>query len=1147
MSKPAAATESTHSHLEPQSPSPLAPTTDALDTNSDSHVVLTPTSASSTSSANTPRLSTTPASNVSSTLDLNILLHRKTNSDMDTARENNTSGETAVVDSLSSQTSDPEPSSVLDPGAEPVATTGDKEKDQTEQKILKKKKRSKCKKHGKKKEECCGAQKAVKKEESSGDSSSSDSDSSDSGSEDEKAKRKRKKKKALKKKKAKAKKSKKHESESDSSDSGSDSDSSDSSSEEEERKRKKKKSKAKKRNSRKHETDSEHSDTDSSADESETDSEEEERKKKKKKKAVKKKAKAKAKKKRSKKYDTESESSDSDSESESDSDSEEEKTRRKRRHRKSRKAEESSASEAEAEAETQDKVPDEELETQLRNQLAQLQLSRLTQATQGTLPTPKKKGRRPKKPKKPAKRASTLGFKRVDQLWDSTIHNYKLTESAEDQVDEFDEYVFCVRRKFDWENKYRNTVVDIKSKPLRDALQEVMKDVKGVSLVEDQPSIDPNMLFLYLEEIKTYYRKQLRAQMKKEKKKKLKKRLSLQIAHCKLLAGYLDEDYEETKKTLYPMLEAGNITFDLLWALFKPNTIAYTTTYGSTEDPRCFKVDYANKESSFMRGEWYGIEGRYLEYDGKKFGLGEYESQIEAFKGARKITSLAAYPLEYHRDPQGVRKELIERGKKFVGMQGMNYRACKGLAFMKKKRTVAKININGRVMIDPAIFRRINPNYPIASFKPKEEEENPFNMDDSDDEGCGCADSDSEDDGLLPGAEGPLNLEESQEKTRYKVVVDKDQKVHYVEVSVDQDGNDILPEKQLDSIGKEDETTVHSFSEEELLIASPVVLGFAFSEKLWLEFPLSGIHEIEWNHDAFASIVLPKDHKWMVKGMVASHKFHAAKTIDDVVQGKGRGLVFLLHGPPGVGKTLTAEGIAEYLKVPLYVVSAGELGTEPARLEMELNRVMDITHSWGAVLLLDEADVFLERREAHDIHRNALVSIFLRELEYFQGILFLTTNRVETFDDAFQSRISMALKYGALNPKQRKEIWKKFVELVRVTEKKEKENQNKVKEGEKDEVVVMEARDGVAPADEKKEAEVVEEVWPFQESDFVELAKKEMNGRQIKNAVRTAQSIALSENKPFSMQYIRGVLGVMEDFDNDVRGYGFKDAMNHYT
>ena len=81
-----------------------------------------------------------------------------------------------------------------------------------------------------------------------------------------------------------------------------------------------------------------------------------------------------------------------------------------------------------------------------------------------------------------------MGLKLAADDTDS-IHNYKLTESAEDQDGEFEQYVFVIRRTFDWENRYQCSYVDIKSKILREALQEVMKDVKGVSLVEDQPSV----------------------------------------------------------------------------------------------------------------------------------------------------------------------------------------------------------------------------------------------------------------------------------------------------------------------------------------------------------------------------------------------------------------------------------------------------------------------------------------------------------------------------------------------------------------------------------------------------------------------------------------------------------------------------------
>lgn len=641
-------------------------------------------------------------------------------------------------------------------------------------------------------------------------------------------------------------------------------------------------------------------------------------------------------------------------------------------------------------------------------------------------------------------------------MWDSSIHNYKLTETADDpDADEWDQYIFTVRRKFDWENKYTETVVDIKSKPLKEALNHIMEGVKGVSLVEETPVVDPNMLFLYLEESRTYM-KELKGLAETEKKKKAKKAALLKAKHLKILVKYLDKDYAETKKTLYPLLESNTITFDLLWALFKPNDIAYCPTYGNADEPRAFKIEYATKESHFMKGQWYDIEGRYLEYDGKSFGMGTMSIDVEAFKGPRKITGLACYPLKYHKDVEGLKKNLIERGKKFVSLKGMNYRFHKGMAFYKKKKAIIKVNINGRIMVDPAIHRRINPNYAISTVKPKD----PDILDNSDsdsDSNCSCCcDSDSDEGGTHNTTVGLGD--EVKEKIHLKVVRDKSGRAHIVEVELDENGNEIRKE-DIDKLETDSEERLPDFTEEELLIASPVVLGFAFSEKLWLEFTVSGIADIDWNEGAFDSLVLPDNQKSIVRALVESHTFHAAQNIDDVIQGKGRGLVAVLHGPPGTGKTLTAEGIAELLKCPLYMVSAGELGTDPRTLEGELNKILDIAHSWGAVLLLDEADVFLEKRTIQDIHRNALVSIFLRLLEYFQGILFLTTNRVETFDDAFQSRIHVALRYGELTTKAKRSVWKMFLERVR-------------------------AKEGV-------------EIAKFKEEDYNALARHNLNGRQV--------------------------------------------------
>ncbi|MCJ1223699.1 hypothetical protein MMC12_000342, partial [Toensbergia leucococca] len=782
-------------------------------------------------------------------------------------------------------------------------------------------------------------------------------------------------------------------------------------------------------------------------------------------------------------------STDEESEAESSEDSSEEDEKRK----KSRSKKKRRAKKTKKEAESSDSEEDEEDRRLLNANLRRMGLARRARGGRIAIDDKDiKKALSSKGKGKKKKRGSKVDFVRVDQLWDSSIHNYKLTETTEDaDADEYDQYVFTVRRKFDWENKYTDTVVDIKSKPLKEALTHVMGAVKGVSFAEETPSVDPNMLFLYLEELRMHM-KELKLQKKTQKKKKVKKAALMKAAHVKVLVKYLDKDYAETKKTLYPLLESNTITFDLLWALFKSNEIAYCETYSNPDEPRAFKIEYATKESSFMKGTWYNIEGRYLEYDGKTFGMGTMEVEVEQFKGPRKISSLACYPLKYHRDSEALKQQLVERGKKFVALKGMNYRFHKGMGFYKKKRQVIKVNINGRVMVDPAIHRRINPNYPISTVKPKD----PDILDEdeeSNDDSCGCCETSDED------AQRPRGQLEDADKPRIKMklVVDDEDRPHIVEVEIDENGNEVQKE-DIDQLPGQDGSVEREFSEEELLIASPVVLGFAFSEKLWLEFTVSGINDIDWNEGAFSSLVLPENQKSIVKALVESHTFQASRNIDDVIQGKGRGLVAVLHGPPGTGKTLTAEGIAELLKCPLYMVSAGELGTNPRELEAELNKILDIAHSWGAVLLLDEADVFLEKRTIQDIHRNALVSIFLRLLEYFQGILFLTTNRVETFDDAFQSRIHVALRYGELTTKAKRSVWKMFLDKVK-------------------------AKEGV-------------EIVIFKEADYDKLARHNLNGRQIKNAVRTAQALAVNEKNPLSMEHIAKVLEVAETFEKDLKG-----------
>lgn len=126
------------------------------------------------------------------------------------------------------------------------------------------------------------------------------------------------------------------------------------------------------------------------------------------------------------------------------------------------------------------------------------------------------------------------------------------------------------------------------------------------------------------------------------------------------------------------------------------------------------------------------------------------------------------------------------------------------------------------------------------------------------------------------------------------------------------------------------------------------------------------------------------------------------------MRNKGKGLVGLLAGPLEAARTLTAEVVAEITCQPLYVISSGELGQSSSVVEANLASALALAETWKAVLLLDEADVSLSERDRVNLTRNAITSIFLRNLEYYQGIILLTTNRMSGIEPAFRSSFALS-------------------------------------------------------------------------------------------------------------------------------------------
>ncbi len=214
-------------------------------------------------------------------------------------------------------------------------------------------------------------------------------------------------------------------------------------------------------------------------------------------------------------------------------------------------------------------------------------------------------------------------------------------------------------------------------------------------------------------------------------------------------------------------------------------------------------------------------------------------------------------------------------------------------------------------------------------------------------------------------------------------------------------------------------------------------LSESIAENIFTKIPVHGyvlmfhldLHHHVWIHvDNLApyqyqpelkdKLVLPKEQLELIDILTAEMEL----LVDDIIEGKSGGTTVLCSGPPGVGKTLTAEVYAEIIKRPLYRVHSGQLGLNVMEMEQNLKNILIRAQRWGAVMLIDEADVYIKRRD-DNLTMNAVVGVFLRVLEYFNGLLFLTTNRIDDIDEAIISRCIALIRYQAPDEQEREQIW----------------------------------------------------------------------------------------------------------------------------
>ncbi|KAI9704612.1 MAG: hypothetical protein M1820_005525 [Bogoriella megaspora] len=601
----------------------------------------------------------------------------------------------------------------------------------------------------------------------------------------------------------------------------------------------------------------------------------------------------------------------------------------------------------------------------------------------------------------------------------------------------------------------------------------------------------------------------------------------------RVLVDYMDSNLKDMQDLRKSIAEGTltHIMFEDLWHLFKPGDLIFSNQSSDKYPRRAYRVlhvtggrrvrddpaalglppkpgrrgapmrsppmdydDYDDEEEDGLprlgvnkRVNPFVVDAFYVDFDGRKFGPRPRKFTIAEYTGSRPIRSLKAYPSKFMNDESSVIENLLDRGQKFVNLTAQSHKLYSGYSIAEGDRWTQVEEINSEVIIDQELavqsFGKQNARFNDMSIRGPGQRQNDF---------------------MIMGKGIIRQPTFADERETYEVVP-----CNFIGCM---SGTDAAEDAAFDIDARKRFTgqtdlleycTAKGITDDHLILLPFRVYGYVLQDRKWQALDIDELSDPfldkNWLQDssaAFNDLVLPDTHKPLIQALVKNQtrNFKQAsrqrtsdtdpsndsQTSIDLVRGKGRGLVILLHGVPGVGKTSTAECVAAQLRRPLFPITCGDLGTYADEVEERLENYFSLAQKWGCVLLLDEADVFLAKRVTGDLKRNALVSVFLRVLEYYAGVLILTTNRVGEFDEAFRSRIHISLYYPKLDHESTLQIWK--MNLRRL----EEASAINV-DIEKDEILAF-----------------AKQHW----KETKDRPGRSWNGRQIKNAFQTALALA---------------------------------------
>ncbi|EEQ89779.1 hypothetical protein RJZ56_001732 [Blastomyces dermatitidis] len=512
--------------------------------------------------------------------------------------------------------------------------------------------------------------------------------------------------------------------------------------------------------------------------------------------------------------------------------------------------------------------------------------------------------------------------------------------------------------------------------------------------------------------------------------------------HLELLVKIMGDMFTQTKLRVKRLQDSGLVSWSLAWAYFPKG--AYVYSWENNREVLTKVVETRYEKGGLVRALF--IKCKIIVFDGENFIWEDVTLDLPIFTGNMPITDLPHYPMRFHEKPDAVIARLKARATGVLDLQALRYKTYTDIALDCKGR---RHNVDSRILVDTRGFKKYELKEPTKETKDPEYRKKLVLKPAS----TPLEDVDHND---PASSQGTLH-ESASSSTTTKVYLSEEEQ-HKNKEGMLKIGDD-------------------------LALLQHIVHGYALRNKKWLMFYVDELKPVEWNDEAYGHLVYDQQQKDLVLSFVENHH-GTQRQHDDVIAGKGQGLNILLSGPPGTGKTLTAEAVADRCRRPLFYLQAEDLGIMASELGENIKRVFEMAIDWDAVILLDEADVFMSERHPNDIARNELVSIFLREIEYYRGIIFLTTNLYETIDLAFRSRLNLHLLFSPLTPETREVVWRKFLERM----------------------PPMAPRPAEVESEAGGEQEVRSAMKDITGEDLKELSMWQLNGREIKNAAKMAKS-----------------------------------------